>query len=80
MRCTLLTQVRVDGSCERERPGTVIRTEYLGGLSIHENFFFLKVLSGCSNVLCAPLQLIQNTTQGCTQTPLLLTFSPAVIY
>ena len=49
-------------------------------MKIFKFFFFFKVLSGCSNVLCAPLQLIQNTTQGCTQTPLLLTFSPAVIY
>lgn len=78
VRCTLLTQVRVDGSCERERPGTVISTEYLRCLSIHEKT--KKVLSGCSNVLRAPLQLIQNTTQGCTRTPLFLTFHPAASY
>lgn len=28
VRCTLLTQVRVDWSCERERPGTVISAEH----------------------------------------------------
>lgn len=34
MRCTLLTQVRVDWSCERERPGTVISTEHLSCLQV----------------------------------------------
>lgn len=34
MRCALLTQVRVDGSCERERSGTVISTEHLVCLEV----------------------------------------------
>lgn len=34
MRCALLTQVRVDWSCERERSGTVISTEYLVCLEV----------------------------------------------
>lgn len=58
VRCTLLTQVRVDWSCERERPGTVISAE-------HWSFFAreARIRRKCAQ-MCSNLENVLRVLAG----------------